>query len=450
MTERSEGEGRRPARGPQKSARVPQSRGERVGRLGSMLAGIAGDAALEALRRAAGRGDEGALVLNASNARRLADTLGELRGAAMKLGQLLSLQGQDLLPPEVTAIVGSLRSQAVTMPREQLHGVLRAELGDDWSARFAEFDDEPLAAASIGQVHAAETTDGRDLAIKVQYPGVAESIPSDVDSLGVILRLARILPPELDIPRVLADLKRELAFEADYEREAANTERYRALVEDDPGVFVPRVHADLSTRRVLATDRVYALPIDDLRSPEHPQERKDRLGDQLLRLVLRELFEFRFMQTDPNFANYLYEPKQERVALLDFGAAREFDVRFTEGYRALIIAIVEGERADLLRVGRDLGFLKGGEPPSAVAAFEKLCSLVAEPLRASGPYDFAQSDLSRRVRDHGFGVFIHERLPQPPTETMFLHRKLAGSFLLCAHIGARVDGRGLYRSVVRN
>ncbi len=442
MTERSDRGGRR-------SARVPQSRTERVGRLGSMLAGIAGEAAIEALRRAAGRGDSnGSLVLTEANARRLADTLAELRGAAMKLGQLLSLQGDDLLPPQLTAMLGTLRSQARDMPGYQLHAVLCEELGADWRGRFADFDEEALAAASIGQVHAAQTVDGRDLALKIQYPGVAESIPGDVDNLGVVLKLSRILPPEIDVDVLLADLKQELAFEADYLREAANADRYRALVEDDPSVFVPRVHADLSTRRVLAMDRVYALPIDDLRSPEHPQERRDALGQQLLRLVLRELFVFRFMQTDPNFANYLYDAKHGRVALLDFGASREFAEHFTEGYRRLIAASVEGERSDVLEHGRSLGFLTGDETPGARAAFEKLCALVAEPLRTRGLYDFADSDLSRRVRDNGMEVLLRERLPRPPTESLFLHRKLAGSFLLCAHIGARVDGHAIYRELV--
>lgn len=414
-----------------------------------MLAGIAGDAAIEALRRAAGRGEsDGSLVLNASNARRLVDTLAELRGAAMKLGQLLSLQGDDLLPPELTALLGTLRSQARYMPSSQLHEVLDEEFGADWRARFADFDEEPLAAASIGQVHAAQTVDGRDLALKVQYPGVARSIPGDVDNLGVVLKLSRILPPQIDVDQMLADLKQELALEADYVREAANSERYRALVEGDPSVFVPHVHADLSTRRVLAADRVYALPIDDLRSPEHPQERRDALGAQLLRLVLRELFVFRFMQTDPNFANYLYDAKHARVALLDFGASREFAERFTEGYRRLIAASVEGQRSDVLEQGRQLGFLTGDESPTARSAFETLCALVAEPLRTPGPYDFAGSDLSRRVRDHGMEVLRREQLPQPPTESLFLHRKLAGSFLLCAHIGACVDGNAIYRELV--
>ena len=155
-------------------ARVPSGRVERLGRLGSMLVGMAGETALEALRRAAGGGEPGAPgILTEANARRLTETLAELRGAAMKLGQLLSLQGEDLLPAPLTEILATLRDQAYVMPERQLRSVLSKELGRNWASRFREFDFEPLAAASIGQVHAAQSLDGRDLALKIQYPGVA-------------------------------------------------------------------------------------------------------------------------------------------------------------------------------------------------------------------------------------------------------------------------------------
>ncbi len=432
-----------------REARVPVGRAERVARLGSMLAGIAGETALEALRRALGSGERDApVVLTRANARRVVDTLADLRGAAMKLGQLLSLHGEELLPAGLTEILQTLQNQAHLMPEAQLRGVLARELGSDWAGRFAEFDFEPLAAASIGQVHAAEATDGRDLAVKLQYPGVERSIDADVDNLALLLRLLRLLPTELDFQRLAPVLKRELRREADYRLEAENTDRYRRMVGEDPGVLVPRVHRDLSTRRVLATDRVRALPIEDLRSPEHPPERRDAVAEKLLRLVFRELFEFRTVQTDPNFANYLYEPKQERVALLDFGSVRSFSKRFVEAYRRLVVATVERDATRQLALGAELGFLRGSESIDAREAFVRLCEGVAEPLRTPGPYDFAASDLSLRVRDLGVAVYTSRGLPQPPAELLFLHRKLGGSYLLLAHLGARVDCRAIYEELV--
>jgi len=414
-----------------------------------MLAGIAGETALEALRRTLRRGEAGtSLVLTPANARRLTETLADLRGAAMKLGQMLSLQAGELLPPELAEVLGTLRDQAYFMPADQLEGVLQEELGPDWRGQFREFDAEPLAAASIGQVHAAVTIDGREIALKVQYPGVARSIASDVDNLILLLRVLQLLPAKLELGTLRSELKRELRREADYGLEAASTERYRDLVKDDPTVFVPRLHRDLSTRRVLATDRVHGLPLEDLRSPEHPQARRDALGEQLLRLVLRELFVFRFMQTDPNFANYLYEPEGQRVALLDFGATRSLGARFTSRYRKLIVAAVEEDGQGVIEAAEALGFLRGDESSGAQEGFITLCELFAEPLRTPGPYDFVHSDLARRFRDHAMNVMLHHELPQPPTETLFLHRKLGGSFLLCAHIGATIDCRRLYHELV--
>ena len=430
----------------QRTARVPEGRGERIARLAGLLAALAGESALEAVKRIAGAGERGSSVfLPRAGALRLADTLADLRGAAMKLGQLLSLQGDDLLSPALRETLASLQSHAHFMPEAQVRQVLANELGRDWKSRFSEFDFEPLAAASIGQVHAAHSRDGRDLALKLQYPGVERSIDGDVDNLALLLRALRLIPAGLDLDAVLPELKEELRREADYAREARSQEQYRALVGEDPGVLVPRVHFDLSTHRVLASDRVRALPIEDLRSPEHPQRLRDAVGEKLLRLVFRELFEFRFVQTDPNFGNYLYEPKGERVALLDFGAVRSFSRHFTDRYRDLIAATISGDRADLEERGTDLGLLRGDESDEARTAFAHLCARVAEPLARPGAYDFAASHLAKEVRDLGLDAYTKRGLHAPPTELIFLHRKLAGTYLLLAHIGARVDCARVFR-----
>ncbi len=430
-----------------RSARVPEGRAERIAKLGSMLAGMAGESALEVLRRATGSGEEDtSVLLTKANAERLVDTLADLRGAAMKLGQLLSLQGDDVLPARLQEILAGLQNQAHFMPETQVREVLVNELGRDWDKHFAEFDFEPLAAASIGQVHAAESADGRDIVVKLQYPGVEKSIDSDVDNLALSLRMLRLIPAAIDVDALVPELKRGLREEADYQREAENTEAYRALVGDDPSVLVPRVHADLSTQRLLTSERVRALPIEDLRSPEHTRERRDRIGERLLRLVFQELFDFRLMQTDPNFGNYLYEPKHERVALLDFGAVRRLSSEFTDAYRELVLATIERDGRKAVQIGEQIGFLRGDEGVDARAAFVDLCEQVAEPLRGKGIYDFGDSDLPRRVRELGLQAYTERGLPQPPAELLFVHRKIAGSYLLLAHIGSRVNCERLART----
>jgi predicted unusual protein kinase regulating ubiquinone biosynthesis (AarF/ABC1/UbiB family) len=360
----------------------------------------------------------------------------------MKIGQLVSLQGEDVLPSEFAQALAVLRAQATPMPLQQLRGVLGREYGKGWERKFSAFDYEPVAAASIGQVHRATTPDGRDLALKIQYPGVARSITSDIDNVAVLLRLFNLLPLDLDVAGLAAEAKRQLAQEADYVSEARLLERYARLVADEPGLLVPSVHWDLTTSRVMAMDFVEGEPLAVL---DHaPQARRDAVGSLLERLLFRELFEFRVMQTDPNFANYLYQPASGRVALLDFGATQRFGAAFVANYARITRGVIDGDRASVAREAIRIGYAAADDAPERVKAVVDVIFLVCEPLRHRGRYDFRASDLPSRVRALGFDLaFRRGLLRPPPPETIFLHRKLVGSFLLLARIGARVDARVL-------
>jgi predicted unusual protein kinase regulating ubiquinone biosynthesis (AarF/ABC1/UbiB family) len=381
-------------------------------------------------------------LLSAPNARRLAARLARLRGAAMKIGQLVSLQGEDVLPPEFAHALAVLRSQAAPMPAQQLHRVLGREYGAGWRRLFAKFDDEPVAAASIGQVHRVVAADGRDLALKIQYPGVARSIASDVDNVAALLRLFNLLPVDLDVDGLAAEAKRQLAQEADYLREAKFLQRYAGLVADEPALLVPGVHGDLTTPRIMAMDFVEGEPLDALASA--PQARRNAVGKLLERLLFRELFEFRVMQTDPNFANYLYQPQSGRVVLLDFGATQSFAAGFVGHFAHVTRGVIDGDREAVARAAIRIGYALPDDPPDRIAAVVDVCFLVCEPLRHPGRYDFGHSDLPARVRDLGFELAFRKRLLRPPPpETIFLQRKLVGSFLLLARIGAQVDAHAL-------
>jgi predicted unusual protein kinase regulating ubiquinone biosynthesis (AarF/ABC1/UbiB family) len=384
------------------------------------------------------------LFLSAARARKLAGRLSEMRGAAMKLGQLLSLEGDDFLPPEFSEALAVLRATADTMPTAQVRRAMGRAFGKGWESRFREFEFEPLAAASIGQVHAAVTADGRDLALKIQYPGVARSIDSDINNLASLLKMTRILPVELDIREVIAEAKRQLKQEADYEREGRNLTRFRELVSDEPGIRVPRHHPDFSTSRVLAMDRMAGRPIEDLRSPEYPQSLRDEIGETLQRLMFRELFEFAFVQTDPNFANYLFVPEERALVLLDFGSVREFPAEFVENFKRIARGMVNRDREEIRAAAIAIGYLSGEEPAAKLDAVIDLMEMVGEPLRNQGVYDFETSELAARAREKGFDLVFREGfLRAPPPETIFLHRKLGGTFLLCGRIRARVDTASL-------
>ncbi len=426
-------------------SRVPAGRIERLARFGWMAGEIALGGVAEGVRRVTGgESDARNLLLTGANAKRLARRLSSMRGAAMKLGQLLSLEGEDLLPAEVAQALSVLRADGDGMPAAQLHRVLGHAFGKGWEDRFQKFDHEPIAAASIGQVHRAVTRDGREIVLKIQYPGVARSIHSDVDNLATALRLTRLLPGEIELDEVLAEAKRQLKREADYLAEAESLERYGELLSSAEDFVVPAVHGDLTTHRVLAMDHVRGLPLEDVCGAEHPQERRDRVATALLGLLLRELFEFRFVQTDPNFANYLWLPEQEKIGLLDLGAAREVDPELARNYARLCRAGMLGDRAEMRDVAFAMGLLNGSPSRAQQEAFVDFMMLPSEPFRHRGRYDFRRSDIPVRAREAAAELALrHGFMQPPPPDVLFLQRKLGGSFLLCARLGARVEVREL-------
>jgi predicted unusual protein kinase regulating ubiquinone biosynthesis (AarF/ABC1/UbiB family) len=433
------------SRKPTAASRVPQSRLGRLARLGLAAGELALGGAVQGLRRLGKGADASMPRFSVATARRLAERLATLRGAAMKLGQLISLEGEGLLPPELAAALETLRSQAAPMPAEQLRRVLGRAYGSGWQRRFAEFDETPVAAASIGQVHRVRTRDGRDLALKVQYPGVARSIASDVDNVAALLRVAQLLPLGLDVSDIAREAKRQLTQESDYLAEARFLERYARLVADEPQFVVPKVHWDLTTARVMAMDYMEGVPLESL-AEGAPQKARDAVGAALQKLVFRELFEFRVMQTDPNFANYLYEPRSGRLVLLDFGATQQFTPEFSERFRRITSAVIAGDRDGVRQAATAIGYIDADAAPDVAAAALDVIELVCEPLRAKGIYDYGASDLPRRARELGIDLaFRRGLLRMPPSDTIFLHRKLVGVFLLLARLGARVPTGQLIR-----
>ena len=411
-----------------------------------MLAGeVALDGALSSMRQlASGRMPRADTLLSARNAQTLARRLASLRGAAMKLGQMLSLQ-EDLLPAEFRDALAILRSEGYAMPAAQLHGVLGREYGKGWQRRFTDFDEEPVAAASIGQVHRVRARGGRDLVLKIQYPGVARSIDSDVDNLATLLRWLDFLPVELDVAGLAAEAKRQLKVEADYLQEAAHTERFRKLLDGTPGIVVPRVHRDLSTRRILALDYVESEPLESCQGEGLPQRLRDSVALRIETLLFRELFDFRLMQTDPNPGNYRYRRGSDELVLLDFGSTLELDAGRVAGYRDICRAVISDDREHIRRAALALGYLASGTPADSAEGVIEIIRLVCAPLAHRGAYDFGASRLPQDAYELGLDVAFRKGLPTPPPSTMFLHRKLVGTFMLCAMLDARVDVQRLVK-----
>ena len=423
---------------------VPSGRVSRFGHFGRLAGGVAGGMLAEGARRlAAGeRPRMSDMLLTPGNIGRLADRLSHLRGAAMKLGQMISMDAGDFLPAELTQVMARLRDNAHHMPPQQLQQVLAAQWGKDWRARFRRFEPRPIAAASIGQVHRATTHDGRSLAIKVQYPGVRESIDADVDNVATLLRVSGLLPKELDVAPLLAEAKRQLADEADYGREGAQMTRFGKLLADDPDVVVPQLDEEFTTERVLAMSFVEGQPIESLVAA--PQATRDAVMTTLITLVLRELFEFGVMQTDPNFANYRFQTETERLVLLDFGAARIVAGETALAYRRLLVAALDEDRAGAREAAVMAGVLGSGAVDGHGERVDRMIDIVLGEMHRPGPFDFGDRGFVSGLREQGTAIAVDKAAWHlPPADILFVQRKISGTALLAARLQARVDVRAL-------
>ena len=438
----------------QKSAPVPQSRISRLARMGSLAGRIAGNVAL-ASGKSLAQGKKPAmseLLLTPSNLNQVADKLSNMRGAAMKMGQLLSMDSGNLLPDELASILERLRSDAVTMPMSQLVAVLERNWGGDWNERFNRFSFKPLAAASIGQVHEATCKKGRHLAIKVQYPGVRQSIDSDIDNIYSLLRMTGLIPKSLDLQPLMDETRQQLKQEADYLMEGAHLDAYRQHLktfERNADLLIPTYHADLSTTEILTMDYVAGASLDTLRNM--PTEKRTDIMSLIFSLFFAELFDFKCVQTDPNLANYLYQANNHKLVLLDFGAVRAFNPDFVHKYQNAMYAAVNQDRQGLDAALQELGFFQNGMKVVNREVVLDIFTMAAEPLRYDGNYAFGQSDLAKRIQTRGLSVSGNpDSWHTPPPDVLFLHRKMAGLYLMAARLNAPVNVKALFEPYLKH
>ncbi|MEM9105437.1 MAG: AarF/ABC1/UbiB kinase family protein [Pseudomonadota bacterium] len=410
---------------------IPSRRLSRLAGFGRMSAEVAGRALLDGAR-SLGQGERpkpADLLLTPPNILRITDELAKMRGAALKLGQMLSMDAGEILPPELSELMARLRADADFIDAAQLETVMTENLGSDWRTRFDHFEPRPIAAASIGQVHRARTVDGRDLAIKVQYPGVTESIDSDVDNVMALFRLTGLGPPKASIAPLISESKAQLHHEADYIREAANLRRFRSLVPGDGRFVLPEVQDDLSTGKVLAMSFVSGQPIETV-GQMSAAVRQD-VYVRLVRLALDEIFSFGFAQTDPNFANYLYDPQNDTIGLLDFGATREIPTKMMECYRRFLRAGLDGNRKELKATTMELGVYRPETQMHHRNMIDRVTAHLFGAIRRDRMFDFANDALMRELRSIGTEIAMDRSFAEvPPVELMYLQRKMAGLFFL--------------------
>jgi predicted unusual protein kinase regulating ubiquinone biosynthesis (AarF/ABC1/UbiB family) len=395
----------------------------------------------------------------------LAQELGRLKGSAQKAGQLLALLGQQVLPPQAVARLSELNDLARPVVWSALEPALRRAIGRERMAEL-EFDETPIGAASLGQVHRARRkADGAQLCFKIQYPGVADAIDSDVQSLGRLLMLSRIAPRDLDLNPTLAELKRLLHQEADYARERAFTEEFARRLAGDPRFVVPRIYSEYSTPRVLAMSYEEGLSVQDAAVQALPLARRNRLAAALIELFLHEFFRWGLVQTDPNFGNYRFrldEEGNDRIVLLDFGATRRFGEHFVDGYRDIVLGALFRDTPRVVRGSTRLKMLRPGLSQDIYDGYARACQVIVEPfndhardgtpehlLNAQGGYRWAESDLLGRASAATArnAMTVHFRLPPP--ELVFLNRRLMGVFLMLGALGAEFSARPLLLEALR-
>jgi predicted unusual protein kinase regulating ubiquinone biosynthesis (AarF/ABC1/UbiB family) len=376
-------------------------RGARLARTGAR--GATGLAGAKARELAGGARDDDAL--HRELAGELAEVLGDMKGAAMKLGQLLSFVDLDL-PPDVRSVyhdaLAQLRDAAPAFDPDAIAEVISEEYGAPAAEVFASFDPEPLASASIGQVHAAKLDDGRDVVVKVQYPGVAEAVRADLKNAEVFAPLARVVSPNQEIGPLLDELRERIDDELDYEREARYQRAFASRYEDHPFIHVPDIVGDLCRKRVLVSDRVHGIRFDEL-VRDGTEDERQRVGEIVFRYAFGSIGRFRLFNGDPHPGNYLVEDEGtaadggRRVAFLDYGSVKMFTRERFSSMRTVEEAVARADQAAAMAALREAGFL----PKNAVvdeAVLHDWFRLYTRPVNDQQPFTFTPDYAAEVIR----------------------------------------------------
>ncbi len=355
-----------------------------------------------------------------ANAKRLAETMGNMKGAFMKLGQMVSFISDDV-PPEYRAALQSLQAEAPPMEFALIRDVVETELGRPLERAFARFETAPLAAASIGQVHRATLPDGEDVVVKVQYPGVAKAIETDLANTAVMYRMIAMMYPTLEPKGVIAELRARITEELDYEYEAKNQRAFCELYDGHPYIRVPRVVDEYSTARVLTSEYVAGRRFGDIESAS--QADRDYYGEILYRFVFGSSLMFRVFNGDPHPGNYLFDDDGKMV-FLDFGCTKYFPEQMVRDWRKLLAAHLSGDVKGFKEHATALGFV----PPNTKLTAEGLYEYFGyfyEPFRSDRSFTFNKEWSGKSFRmvfkpDGEFAGF-DKQLNMPP-DFVFVNR----------------------------
>jgi predicted unusual protein kinase regulating ubiquinone biosynthesis (AarF/ABC1/UbiB family) len=425
-----------------KSRNPPPGRLARLGKVAALSARGSAGLALRALRKVTGSETQDT---ERSTLGHFVQALGEMKGAAMKIGQALSME-VDALPPELRQIVARLQSEAPPIDFEEIAAVIEDELGAPPERLFAELDPKPLAAASLGQVHAARLQDGREVVLKVQYPGIVEAVESDFANLSVVARAAGLTSKLFDGRDYVEEMRREISLETDYLLEAERARAFRELLASEADLLAPEPIPERSSSRVLCLTRVRGVTLQQFIDSNPDASARWRVSEQLIRAVHGPFYAAARIHADPHPGNFLVTA-DGRLALLDFGCVKSFRADFVEAIRAFVRAELRGESYDPLAGVRAAGFEVDINEATARELLAETVEIAMRPVRTSS-YDYARDTSVPDMRALGLRRTLDFLRVRPPAEAVMLGRAVGGCAQNLRALGARGDFRSIYSRLI--
>ncbi|WP_433846820.1 ABC1 kinase family protein [Acinetobacter proteolyticus] len=394
----------------------------------------------------------------AEQAHYLVSEIGKLKGSIVKIGQMMALYGEHFLPEEITQALNTLNNQTVALAWPAIKTHLQDQLGSKLDELT--IDHEPIGTASLAQVHrATRKSDGLELVLKIQYPGVAEAIDSDMNLFKNMLKLTRMVPQTREFDQWFDEVREMMHREVDYSIEAATTRRFAERLKDDQRYVVPEIIEEFCAEKVLCMTFERGVPVNSPVMLSLPQERRNQLGEASLEIAVRELFEWGEMQTDPNFGNYLVrlgngDDVKDKIVLLDFGAIRQFDNNLLTVARNLIHAGYDHDKDAMVKAMTGYEFfdampesVKPGMADVFLIATEAFSCPSNNPDMPDGimdnqnRYDWKKSQLHNRVMQQAGQSMASRYFSVPPKEFMFISRKFIGAYTFMTVIDAKTNVR---------
>jgi len=376
-------------------------------------------------------------LISKKNVTATVDTLKNLRGAAMKFGQLLSLDETVILSPDLAAIFAQLQSSGYSMTPSQLKKVLNHNWGDDWLKHFKYFDVRPFAAASIGQVHKATLKSGEVVAIKVQFPGVKQSIDSDLATLKFIMKTSGMLPENFPLEHYLSQCGDLLKRETNYELEAENINLFSGFLNGSKVIHVPKVYNKLSTDQTLTMSFLEGRELSNIM--EFDQSARDEISLNLIELLFNEIFNFKMVQTDPNLANFLLTRGGKSICILDFGACCRVSEDTYRLYKELLSVALSLDLNCIKSFLQEKNFIPQETSMAGTKFLENIISVTINELSKDETFDFQKSKVFQLIVQENLNLYF-DLIPSSVlgSDFIFIQRKIFGLILFFRSIGTKL------------